>query len=97
KNIYAAAFFPKNKGGKMEMKKTASIFSAFLAAALLVTGCSSSQTPTNKESAGGTQQAPAQQPAAPTDQGPKILNLNNLQEPTSLDPPIGFDQISYDI
>ncbi|MCZ8512671.1 peptide ABC transporter substrate-binding protein [Paenibacillus filicis] len=27
----------------------------------------------------------------------KILLYNNLKEPTSLDPPIGFDQVSYDI
>ncbi|MBE1444759.1 peptide ABC transporter substrate-binding protein [Paenibacillus sp. OAS669] len=27
----------------------------------------------------------------------KILTYNNLKEPTSLDPPIGFDQASYDI
>jgi dipeptide transport system substrate-binding protein len=28
---------------------------------------------------------------------PKILLYNNSKEPTSIDPPIGFDQISYDI
>lgn len=27
----------------------------------------------------------------------KILLYNNLREPTSLDPPVGFDQVSYDI
>lgn len=27
----------------------------------------------------------------------KILNYNNSKEPTSMDPPIGFDQVSYDI
>lgn len=29
--------------------------------------------------------------------GSKILLYNNLREPTSLDPPVGFDQVSYDI
>ncbi|UUZ81398.1 peptide ABC transporter substrate-binding protein [Paenibacillus sp. P26] len=27
----------------------------------------------------------------------KILVYNNLKEPTSIDPPIGFDQVSYDV
>ncbi|MET3847559.1 MULTISPECIES: peptide ABC transporter substrate-binding protein [unclassified Paenibacillus] len=31
------------------------------------------------------------------DTGSKILLYNNVREPTSLDPPIGFDQVSYDI
>ncbi|MCL6456437.1 MAG: peptide ABC transporter substrate-binding protein [Gorillibacterium sp.] len=29
--------------------------------------------------------------------GDKIVKYNNLKEPTSLDPPVGFDQASYDI
>ncbi|OZB91419.1 peptide ABC transporter substrate-binding protein [Paenibacillus sp. XY044] len=31
------------------------------------------------------------------DTGSKVLLYNNVREPTSLDPPIGFDQVSYDI
>jgi dipeptide transport system substrate-binding protein len=31
------------------------------------------------------------------DSKPKIVLYNNSKEPTSIDPPIGFDQISYDI
>lgn len=73
------------------MKKFFSLASSVvLSAALLLAGCSSSQT-TSEQTAPGTEQK------APEDTGPKILMLNNINEPTSLDPPIGFDQISYDI
>ncbi|GAA4715151.1 peptide ABC transporter substrate-binding protein [Brevibacillus fulvus] len=72
------------------MKKVASIVSSsLLAVALLISGCSSSQP-----SDSGTKE---QSQSTPENSGPKILLLNNLNEPTSLDPPMGFDQISYDI
>jgi dipeptide transport system substrate-binding protein len=83
------------KRGSKQMKKIVSIVtSAFLAATVMLAGCSSGQ-PT--EQSQGTQQQTAQPPSAPENTGPKMLFLNNLQEPTSLDPPIGFDQKSYDI
>ncbi|NGQ94393.1 peptide ABC transporter substrate-binding protein [Brevibacillus sp. SYP-B805] len=77
------------------MKKIVSLASsAFLAAAVMLAGCSSSQPAAEPQGSG--QQTP--QPQANAQQaGSKMLYLNNLQEPTSLDPPIGFDQISYDI
>ncbi|AJY76763.1 peptide ABC transporter substrate-binding protein [Paenibacillus beijingensis] len=34
---------------------------------------------------------------AKKEEGSKILLYNNTREPTSLDPPIGFDMVSYDI
>ncbi|MCZ8521121.1 MULTISPECIES: peptide ABC transporter substrate-binding protein [Paenibacillus] len=35
--------------------------------------------------------------AAKKESGAKILMYNNVREPTSLDPPVGFDMASYDI
>ncbi|WP_027416111.1 peptide ABC transporter substrate-binding protein [Aneurinibacillus terranovensis] len=68
------------------MKKAVSIlFSFLLVMMLLITGCSSN------EAAGGKESAQSK------NQDSKFLYLNNMKEPTSLDPPIGFDQVSYDI
>ncbi|WP_281869322.1 peptide ABC transporter substrate-binding protein [Brevibacillus parabrevis] len=78
------------------MKKLSTILlSASLAVSMFVTGCSSGQAPANNESA-----PPAtnnQQTPAPGDQAAKLLLLNNIKEPTSLDPPVGFDEPSYNI
>jgi len=70
------------------------LLSASLAVSMLVAGCSGQ--PANNQSA-----PPAEnnQPntTAPGDQAAKLLLLNNIKEPTSLDPPIGFDEPSYNI
>ncbi|MBD0383225.1 peptide ABC transporter substrate-binding protein [Paenibacillus sedimenti] len=52
----------------------------------ILAGCSKDQSP---EAAKATDSG--------KDTKPKILLYNNLKEPTSIDPPIGFDQVSYDI
>ncbi|GMX63761.1 dipeptide ABC transporter substrate-binding protein DppE [Paenibacillus elgii] len=64
-------------------KKTALLLGCILLSATALAGCS------GKEGA-GTDPARGEQQA-------KILLYNNLREPTSLDPPVGFDQVSYDI
>ncbi|MFM9281469.1 peptide ABC transporter substrate-binding protein [Paenibacillus jiagnxiensis] len=35
--------------------------------------------------------------SAASEEGSKILLYNNTREPTSLDPPVGFDMVSYDV
>lgn len=66
------------------MKKvSALLLSCVLLAGSALAGCS-------KEEGSGAEAAKEQQKA-------KILMFNNLREPTSLDPPIGFDMASYDI
>lgn len=35
--------------------------------------------------------------SAASEEGAKILLYNNTREPTSLDPPVGFDMVSYDV
>lgn len=60
------------------------IFSTVLA------GCSKDQGAETKADAGTKTDAVKETK-------PKILLYNNSKEPTSIDPPIGFDQISYDI
>lgn len=75
------------------MKKLLSLAGTMLlSAALLLAGCSGQPAANNQQTAPS-----AEQPKAPESTEPKILVLNNINEPTSLDPPIGFDQISYDI
>ncbi|GED72939.1 dipeptide-binding protein DppE [Brevibacillus reuszeri] len=79
------------------MKKLSTVLlSASLAVSMLVAGCSSGQPAANNESA---PPAANNQPntTAPGDQAAKLLLLNNIKEPTSLDPPIGFDEPSYNI
>lgn len=77
------------------MKKLSTILlSASLAVSMLMVGCSSGQQATNTPPAGNNQPAPA---PTPTEQHAKLLLLNNLKEPTSLDPPVGFDEPSYNI
>ncbi|MFT9848804.1 peptide ABC transporter substrate-binding protein [Aneurinibacillus sp. REN35] len=71
------------------MRKLSTVLlSCTMAFGLLAAGCSSSDTA-----------APGQQDASQgkKEQQAKILMYNNIEEPTSLDPPIGFDQRSYDI
>lgn len=71
------------------MRKLSTVLlSCTMAFGLLAAGCSSSDTT-----------APGQQDASQgkKEQQAKILMYNNIEEPTSLDPPIGFDQRSYDI
>lgn len=71
------------------MRKLSTVLlSCTMAFGLLAAGCSSSNTA-----------APGQQDASQgkKEQQAKILMYNNIEEPTSLDPPIGFDQRSYDI
>ncbi|MGG1662843.1 peptide ABC transporter substrate-binding protein [Brevibacillus sp. NRS-1366] len=78
------------------MKKLSTILlSASLAVSMFMAGCTSGQ-PTNNESAPPAGNNQPNTPA-PGDQAAKLLLLNNIKEPTSLDPPIGFDQPSYDI
>lgn len=77
------------------MKKlTTILLSASLAASMLIAGCTSGQSANNT-----TTPAPTANESAPTpqDQAAKLLLLNNIKEPTSLDPPIGFDEPSYNI
>ncbi|RNB77811.1 peptide ABC transporter substrate-binding protein [Brevibacillus nitrificans] len=77
------------------MKKLSTIvLSASLAASMLIAGCSSqpANTATPAPAANSNEQAPT-----PQDQAAKLLLLNNIKEPTSLDPPIGFDEPSYNI
>lgn len=64
-------------------KSTALLLGCILLSGMALAGCS------GKEGAGGD---PARK-----EQQAKILLYNNLREPTSLDPPVGFDQVSYDI
>ncbi|MFM1652255.1 peptide ABC transporter substrate-binding protein [Brevibacillus sp. B_LB10_24] len=77
------------------MKKMASVlFSSALAVSMLLAGCTSSSQPQQQEQ--GTGQPGAEQPKEEK-KGPKIFVYNNGDEPTSLDPPIGFDDYSYNI
>ncbi|WCK55568.1 peptide ABC transporter substrate-binding protein [Aneurinibacillus sp. Ricciae_BoGa-3] len=70
------------------MKKIASLMlSLLIPTVLIAAGCSSGQ-PTASKDAGKDKGSSAQQ---------KLLMLNNQKEPTSLDPPVGFDEPSYDI
>ncbi|MET3291383.1 UNVERIFIED_CONTAM: dipeptide transport system substrate-binding protein [Brevibacillus sp. OAP136] len=79
------------------MKKRSSIMlSVSLAASMLAVGCSSNEPAQNNQAAPAPSDSSKETPT-PQDQHSKLLLLNNLKEPTSLDPPIGFDQISYDI
>ncbi|MFB6366848.1 peptide ABC transporter substrate-binding protein [Paenibacillus elgii] len=64
-------------------KRTALLLGCILLSGTVLAGCS------GKEEAGGD--------PARGEQQAKILLYNNLREPTSLDPPVGFDQVSYDI
>lgn len=76
------------------MKKVSLFTTVFLSLALILSACSSQSSTTAPPPAGD--QGGQQQQAAPSTE-PKVLLLNNLREPTSLDPPVGFDQVSYDI
>lgn len=69
------------------------VLSASLAVSMLVVGCSSNDQANNGNQTDNNQ---ASTPT-PEEQHAKMLLLNNIKEPTSLDPPIGFDQPSYDI
>ncbi|MGE5702121.1 MAG: peptide ABC transporter substrate-binding protein [Clostridia bacterium] len=78
------------------MKKLSTfLLTTSLAVSMLMTGCSSGQPATSDQS----KPADGQQATtpAPQEQHAKLLLLNNTKEPTSMDPPMGFDQISYDI
>lgn len=78
------------------MKKLSTILlSASLAVSVFMAGCSSGQAPANNESAPPTENN--QQTPSPEDQAAKLLLLNNIKEPTSLAPPLGFDEPSYNI
>ncbi|RNB79682.1 peptide ABC transporter substrate-binding protein [Brevibacillus panacihumi] len=78
------------------MKKWSKLlFSATLSVSMLVAGCSSGEPPANNAqppAANSNEPAPT-----PTEQAAKLLLLNNIKEPTSLDPPVGFDEPSYNI
>ncbi|MBW5471678.1 peptide ABC transporter substrate-binding protein [Brevibacillus formosus] len=78
------------------MKKLSTLLlTATLGVSMLMAGCTSGQPAAPSEPAPGN----TAQPNAPTpgDQAAKLLLLNNIKEPTSLDPPIGFDEPSYNI
>lgn len=64
-------------------KRTALLLGCILLSGTALAGCS------GKEGAGAD--------PARNEQQAKILLYNNLREPTSLDPPVGFDLVSYDI
>ncbi|MFD0696162.1 peptide ABC transporter substrate-binding protein [Paenibacillus sp. GCM10027628] len=69
------------------MKKGfALLISCTLIVGSLLAGCSKDQGAEPKATTSGGKDAK-----------PKILTYNNLKEPTSIDPPIGFDQVSYDV
>lgn len=74
------------------MKKvSALLISCALVFGTVLAGCSD-------KSSGGSKTEPSKSASEPAKSGkPKIVNYNNLKEPTSIDPPIGFDQVSYDI
>ncbi|NOU84615.1 peptide ABC transporter substrate-binding protein [Paenibacillus sp. LMG 31460] len=73
------------------MKKvSALLISSVLVFGTLLAGCS-------KDPGSGTQESGAKQTEAAKETKSKILLYNNLKEPTSLDPPKGFDQVSYDV
>lgn len=68
------------------------LLSVSLAVSMLMVGCTSGQQATNTP-----QQPAADNQPAPNEQQAKLLLMNNIKEPTSLDPPIGFDEPSYNI
>jgi dipeptide transport system substrate-binding protein len=77
------------------MKKvSALLISCALIFGTVLAGCT-------KDQVSGTKTTDTGKETKATDSGketkPKILLYNNSKEPTSIDPPIGFDQISYDI
>ncbi|WP_211748254.1 peptide ABC transporter substrate-binding protein [Paenibacillus sp. Marseille-Q4541] len=66
----------------MKKKWSFVLLNCVLVMSLLLTACGGEE---GGEAAGGAEG------------GQKILLVNNRKEPTSLDPPIGFDQVSYDV
>ncbi|MCM3781452.1 peptide ABC transporter substrate-binding protein [Neobacillus mesonae] len=66
----------------MRKKRSVILLSCMLVMSLLLAACGGDSSGTD----GGTAEA-----------GAKILLVNNGKEPTSLDPPIGFDQVSNDV
>ncbi|KIL38945.1 cytochrome C [Gordoniibacillus kamchatkensis] len=77
------------------MKKTSALLvSCALLLGTVLAGCS--KTP-DAGNAAGTPATGTKAEAGKTAAKPKIVVYNNNKEPTSMDPPIGFDQVSYDI
>ncbi|KHF39339.1 peptide ABC transporter substrate-binding protein [Halalkalibacter okhensis] len=77
----------------MSKKLLMLLFVGLLSSVLLLAACSSDETA--QESSDGTDEE-TESPEAPAGDG-RTLHLNNGQEPTSLDPPIGNDEYSYNI
>ncbi|WP_103110478.1 peptide ABC transporter substrate-binding protein [Brevibacillus reuszeri] len=78
------------------MKKLSTVLlSASLAVSMFVAGCSGQPAANNQSAPPAENNQP--NGATPGDQAAKLLLLNNIKEPTSLDPPIGFDEPSYNI
>lgn len=78
------------------MKKLSTVLlSASLAVSMFVAGCSGQPAANNQSAPPAENNQP--NTTAPGDQAAKLLLLNNIKEPTSLDPPIGFDEPSYNI
>lgn len=75
-------------------KSSLRVFILLMIFALVLTACSSDETGTKEENIEGPKDATQEQ--APAEE-PKVLLLNNGREPTSLDPPIGFDAVSYNL
>lgn len=73
-------------------KASALLISCALLFGTVLAGCS--KTP---DSGAGSGTATGTKTEAGKSAKPKIVVYNNNKEPTSIDPPIGFDQLSYDI
>lgn len=68
-----------------------------LVLSLLLAGCTTTQNNAGEQSEGASEGSPSEESnggKAEAD-GEKVLLLNNGSEPTSLDPPMGFDSVSY--
>jgi dipeptide transport system substrate-binding protein len=73
------------------MKKvSAMLISCALLFGTVLAGCS-------KNPEAGTASGTGAKTDAAKQTQPKIVLYNNTKEPTSIDPPIGFDQVSYDV
>lgn len=76
------------------MKKTMLPFlMVLLSLAIVLSGCTTQQGSTGS----GSEESDGSDGNQKEGTSEKVLLLNNVEEPTSLDPPIGFDSLSYNI